>query len=111
MEAKLNNITGRLCSAGWSTNNYQVLCRQLGFQGFLSVLVRTDYTAGSGLYWLNEISCLGNESNLFHCSRSNTYKKDSCIPSDTTVFCDRKRGWEGEGGKEGGRGRERIEIY
>ena len=103
METKLNNITGRLCSAGWSTNSYQVLCRQLGFQGFLSVLVRTDYTGGSGLYWLNEINCLGNELNLFHCPR-NKYKGDSCNPPDTTVFCDRKKG-----GRE--RERERIEIY
>ena len=108
METKLNNVTGRLCSAGWSTNSYQVLCRQLGFQGFLSLLVRTDYAGGSGPYWLNGINCLGNELNLFHCPRSKIYKQDTCNPSDTTVFCDRKKGWEGEGGKEGGGGNRNI---
>ena len=95
VEAKLNGIPGRLCSQGWTDNNYKTLCRQLGYNGLVSIVDDgnsryTRYIGRSGPYWLSGLACTGNKSNLFDCARGD-YKVADCSGGyGVTVFCDRK---------------------
>lgn len=33
LEMKINDVWGQVCDKDWQTTNYEVLCRELGFDG------------------------------------------------------------------------------
>ena len=101
MEVCYNNSWGTICGdSGWNYNATKVVCNQLGFNSELylkshavisfvsghthillhSPLHCTDgsfvepfqYIAGTGPILLSGLSCTGNESTLFNCSRGNS---------------------------------------
>ena len=65
-----------------------MVCRELGFAGG----EREDinyYGAGSGLVWLSELRCRGDEDNLDDCRRDVEIGQGSCSHDyDVAVRCD-----------------------
>ena len=59
------NGWGTICSQNWDRSDADVACRQLGYNGALSI---QSYGAGSGPVYLTNLQCTGNESTLFDCS-------------------------------------------
>jgi len=82
---------GGVCSAGWTTMNTRVVCRQLGFLDAAGT-----YQSQHRLFVkiaLYHLSCSGNESTLFDCIYSTRYKPSCrdpiyirCVCSDCQEF-------------------------
>ena len=79
MEVYYNGEWGSLCDDGWSWNNAEVVCRQLG----LGPVVRPAfYGSGSNRIWLNYLYCNGTESNIGHCPHQGWGYEDGCSHED-----------------------------
>ncbi|XP_012937884.1 deleted in malignant brain tumors 1 protein [Aplysia californica] len=66
-------IEGTICSDGWDDADANVLCRHLGFdKGTAYNHYKPGFTidASEGPFWLSEISCFGNETDLTSCPHS-----------------------------------------
>ena len=55
---------GTVCDDGWSTEDAQVVCHQLGFQGIAIALSMSGYGKGTGNIWMDEVNCKGTENRL-----------------------------------------------
>ncbi|GAB1605013.1 deleted in malignant brain tumors 1 protein-like isoform X1, partial [Argonauta hians] len=58
--------TGSICTNGFDDREAQVVCKRLGYRGGFSYLSHTA-ESHNGIYWLSNIQCSGNESNLLDC--------------------------------------------
>nr|XP_016854450.1 PREDICTED: CD5 antigen-like [Anolis carolinensis] len=70
LEVLYNQQWGTVCDIGWDTHDAQVVCRELncgdaskGFEG-------VRYGQGSGLIWLENVNCTGEEMSLTDCPKS-----------------------------------------
>ena len=90
VEVYHNGEWGTVCDDGWDLNDAQVVCRQLGYDltnNTISTRSSTHYGEGSGQIWLNNVNCVGNESNIANCSH-NGWGIDDCSHSkDAGVKC------------------------
>ena len=57
---------GTVCDDRWDNNDAEVVCRQLGYSGPVSIT--TTVAAGSGPIHLGEVSCTVSEACLSNCS-------------------------------------------
>ena len=86
LEIYHDNVWGTICGKGFHRINANVACVQLGFYlGALSF--GNNYGAGSGKIWLDNISCRGNEFQLWHCSSSDWGNNNCSHREDVGVTC------------------------
>ena len=81
---------GTVCDEGWDINDGEVVCRQLGYQGAISITtMAANFGPGSGPIQLQDVACEGNEENLFMCLLPNDLGDvSSCLHSnDAGVIC------------------------
>ncbi|XP_071836934.1 scavenger receptor cysteine-rich domain-containing protein DMBT1-like [Apostichopus japonicus] len=97
---------GTICDDGWDDNHASVICRQLGYSNIGRATGRTTFGEGSGPIWLNEMSCSGMESNIYHCGRLEWGNHDCGHHKDAGVRCETVRLVYGQTSNEG-----RIEVY
>ncbi|XP_067321148.1 deleted in malignant brain tumors 1 protein-like isoform X2 [Anolis sagrei] len=82
-----NDTWGTICDAGWDLQDAQVVCRQLGCGNASKALGGAHYGQGSGLIWLENINCTGEEEFLKECQKG-SWRKHSCTHSqDASVEC------------------------
>ncbi|XP_072445130.1 neurotrypsin isoform X4 [Chiloscyllium punctatum] len=110
---------GTVCDDGWTEQNAQVVCRQLGFR-YAQNPPERRFEGGSGPIYLDDVRCSGQESSLSFCPRSEWGKHDCSHHEDVTVICTHNaandiqgilfgppiRLMDGENKKEG-----RVEIF
>ena len=58
---------GTICDDFWGIQDARVVCRQLGFPDAVSAPRFARYGQGTGPIWLDDVSCLGTEPDLFAC--------------------------------------------
>ncbi|XP_046863568.1 deleted in malignant brain tumors 1 protein-like [Xenia sp. Carnegie-2017] len=68
VEVFYNGEWGTICDDGWDINDAKVVCRQLGYDYYFRALLRGNVPYGSGRIWLDNVQCVGNESNISSCS-------------------------------------------
>lgn len=85
VEMQLGGVWLRICDYGWSSNDAQVACRQLGFPGVLSYQSAWS-PRGSGRFATYNLNCIGDEASLVTCSHSGYYP--SAYSCSTTGFDD-----------------------
>ncbi|NP_998038.1 galectin-3-binding protein B precursor [Danio rerio] len=78
---------GTVCDDGWDLAEAQVVCRQLGFPGAVSVATGGQYGEGSGRVWLDDMNCKGSESLLSECSFKGWGVSDCTHKEDAGVIC------------------------
>ncbi|XP_067280224.1 galectin-3-binding protein B-like [Pseudorasbora parva] len=78
---------GTICDDGWDLAEAQVVCRQLGFPGAISVTPGGQYGEGSGPIWLDDMNCKGSESSLSECSFKGWGVTDCSHKEDAGVIC------------------------
>ncbi|KAL4219354.1 scavenger receptor [Mactra antiquata] len=111
VEVFYNNTWGTVCDDGFGTYDAQVVCRMLGFQTANSIPVaRATYGQGTGPILLDDLTCLGSESNIVQCSNKGWYTSDCKHSEDVGVICNaaapRYRLVNGTNNRNG-----RVEIY
>lgn len=67
VEILLNNIWGTVCDDIWNTNNAQVVCRMLGYNGSAEARTSAYFGQGSGQIWMDQVNCNGKEKSLTEC--------------------------------------------
>ena len=52
-----DGVWGTICDDYWSTNDAELVCRQLGHEGAETVLARARFGEGRGAIWMDDLSC------------------------------------------------------
>ncbi|XDV14114.1 hypothetical protein PO909_002328, partial [Leuciscus waleckii] len=79
---------GTVCDDGWDLAEAQVVCRQMGFPGAISVTPGGQHGEGSGPIWLDDMNCSGSESILSECCFKGWGVTDCTHTEDAGVTCD-----------------------
>ncbi|XP_019746111.1 lysyl oxidase homolog 3B isoform X2 [Hippocampus comes] len=74
VEVRVGSRWGTVCSAGWSTREAMVACRQLGLGYSMHAITETWYWDSSNVteMILSGVKCTGNEMSLTQCQRHKT---------------------------------------
>uniref|UniRef100_A0A673KIF3 SRCR domain-containing protein n=1 Tax=Sinocyclocheilus rhinocerous TaxID=307959 RepID=A0A673KIF3_9TELE len=63
-----------VCGAGWDMQDAEVVCRELDCGAPVQVLGAAAFGKGDAQMWTQEIQCRGNESQIYLCPISSSYK-------------------------------------
>uniref|UniRef100_A0A8C5X8G8 Scavenger receptor class A member 5 n=1 Tax=Malurus cyaneus samueli TaxID=2593467 RepID=A0A8C5X8G8_9PASS len=61
---------GSVCDDGWDGKDGDVTCRMLGYRGAADVFRMARFGQGSGMIWMDDVSCTGSEDSLELCAFS-----------------------------------------
>ncbi|XP_037905161.1 uncharacterized protein LOC119647912 isoform X2 [Hermetia illucens] len=86
VEVKYRDSWGTICDDDFGNKEAQVVCRTLGFLGEATVLKNT-YGSGIGPIWLDQVSCIGNESSLEQCAHWAWGEHNCDHKEDVSVRC------------------------
>ncbi|XP_061086527.1 deleted in malignant brain tumors 1 protein-like [Conger conger] len=100
---------GTVCDDSWDLNDAEVVCRQVGCGSALSAPGSAHSGQGSGLIWLDDVSCSGSESSLSECQHSGFGSHNCGHHEDAAVVCSAGAQVRLVGGDDQCSGR--VEIY
>ena len=60
-------VWGTVCDSEWDIVDARVVCSQLGFAGATEAVASAAYGEGSGVVWMEDVACIGNETRLADC--------------------------------------------
>ena len=90
VEIYWNGIWGTVCDDFWTLPDARVVCRQLGYRDARQATRNAFHGAGNGIIWLDNVFCLGNETELQDCV-SNGFGNHNCVhDEDAGVVCTSK---------------------
>ncbi|XP_036388374.1 deleted in malignant brain tumors 1 protein-like isoform X1 [Megalops cyprinoides] len=78
---------GTVCGDYWDVNDAQVACRQLGCGAPDPGLPTSLFGSGSGVIFLDDLHCRGNESSLFDCPSRGTGVHNCVHSLDVSISC------------------------
>ena len=85
---------GTVCDDSWSSENANVICRMLGYEGVQETGVfdgRTGrFGAGSGDINLDDVQCIGTEESIFDCNHRGCKTHNCGHGEDIGIICTRK---------------------
>ena len=87
VEVYYNGEWGTVCDDGWDLNDTEVVCRQLGYGPAIAARRSAVYGQGSGTIWLDDLNCVGTESNIGHCSHIGWRSHDCNHLEDAGIKC------------------------
>lgn len=94
VEVLHNGTWGTVCDDDWGSPEGRVVCQQLGCGTVLSVAPGARYGEGKGQIWLDEVSCTGEEKDLFECQAKPWGAHDCHHTEDASVECSGNLGWQ-----------------
>ncbi|CAO2636605.1 Macrophage receptor MARCO [Lemmus lemmus] len=83
-EVFYNNAWGTICDDDWDNNDATVFCRMLGYSSGKAL---SSFGGGTGNIWLDNVACLGTESSLWSCRKSNWGSHNCNHNEDAGVEC------------------------
>ncbi|KAK7889713.1 hypothetical protein WMY93_025273 [Mugilogobius chulae] len=84
VEVKYNSVWGTVCDDSFDIMDAKVVCKMLGFQNALSF---SRFLPGSGRIWLDELKCLGTETDIFNCRHAGIGINNCDHSEDIGVVC------------------------
>ncbi|XP_072409711.1 uncharacterized protein [Chiloscyllium punctatum] len=87
VEVQYNREWGTVCDRSWDISEARVVCRQLGCGSAVAALPGTGFGHGSGMVWMDEVSCGGTEPSLWACPFSGWGRGNCGHQEDASVVC------------------------
>lgn len=87
LEVYHRGVWGTVCDDSFTHADAAVVCRQLGFIGYIRYWQLAYYGQGSGPIWLDDLHCRGNESSLANCPHSGWGIHNCGHNEDVSVSC------------------------
>ncbi|XP_072051705.1 scavenger receptor cysteine-rich domain-containing protein DMBT1-like [Amphiura filiformis] len=87
IEVFLNHEWGSVCDDAWDMNDANVVCRQLGYEGAIEVLAKSQFGQGVGPIHLDDVACDGSEVSLLQCSHGGIGVHNCRHDEDIAVRC------------------------
>ena len=88
VEVYYGSVWGTICNDGWTREDSDVVCKQLGYSRSGSINTPAAYRKGSGHIWMSNVRCTGNETYLHDCPFDG-WGETSCRHSeDVSVNCE-----------------------
>ncbi|XP_038052403.1 deleted in malignant brain tumors 1 protein-like [Patiria miniata] len=78
---------GTVCDDGWSIEDANVICRQLGYPPASQAWQGSHFGEGSGPILLSNVACNGTESNIDLCEHSGWFNHSCSHAEDAGVTC------------------------
>ena len=78
---------GTVCDDGWSIEDANVVCRQLGYPPASKAWQRAQFGPGSGPILLDRVACDGNESSIDQCDHNGWFNHSCSHGEDAGVTC------------------------
>ena len=78
---------GTICDDLWTIEDADVACRMLGHKSASAFTKRASYGEGSGIIWLDNVHCDGDEVNLLRCSHQGLGNHNCRHSEDAGVVC------------------------
>ena len=85
LEIFLHGRWGTVCDDSWGMPDARVACRQLGFPGVTSALVR--FRGGTGPILMDNVACRGTESRLASCRHAGVGRHNCRHHEDVGLVC------------------------
>ena len=86
VEIMYQGVWGTICDDGWDDIDATVVCRELGFLN--GTVAEVLLAISQGPVWLNQVDCLGNESEILHCPHNGIGNVGNCShDQDAAVQC------------------------
>lgn len=70
IELQIGGTWDTVCNDGWNMASANVACRQMQSGSALEALGYAHFGAGSGLIWIDNISCTGSKTSLAQCQHN-----------------------------------------
>ncbi|XP_046846185.1 scavenger receptor cysteine-rich type 1 protein M130-like isoform X2 [Xenia sp. Carnegie-2017] len=78
---------GTICDDHWDSKDSKVACRQLGYKVGVRLRRGRSFRRGTGQIWLDDVSCVGNETSLSKCSHRGWGKHNCDHSEDVGLAC------------------------
>ena len=78
---------GSICDDDWSIQDARVVCHQLGYLDAIAAPSTAHYGEGTGPIWLDNVQCLGTESDIFDCVHNGIGVHNCGHYEDASVEC------------------------
>ncbi|XP_075999380.1 scavenger receptor cysteine-rich domain-containing protein DMBT1-like [Genypterus blacodes] len=82
-----NNHWGTVCDDEWDIKDARVVCRELVCGTAREAKSGAHFGPGSGVIWLDNVACSGDENSLFQCSHPNFGTHNCGHSEDAGVIC------------------------
>lgn len=82
-----NGQWGTICDDNWDIRDARVVCHQLGYPDALAAPLAAHYGQGAGPVWIDNIECLGTESDIFACEHSGFGYHNCGHEEDASIEC------------------------
>ena len=87
VEVNFGGKWGSICDDGFGIEDGEVICRQLGHSGVNNVFGFAAFGSNDDVIWLDNLECLGNETNLAQCEHNGWYNHNCFSFEDAGVSC------------------------
>ena len=80
---------GTICDDEWGLRDANVVCKQLGYASAINAHGKSYFGEGTGRIWLDDLACMGNETNIGQCLHRGWGSHDCTHKQDAGVVCDK----------------------